>query len=61
MLDGCVLGSHPQASRRWSRMGNNGAEVRPDFAYEEAARRATVSGRHTSGLTIPTRAQSARL
>jgi hypothetical protein len=32
--------------------GQKGADVRPDFSWaEEAARRATLSGRDTSGLT----------
>jgi hypothetical protein len=29
--------------------GHRGADVRPDFGWKEAARRATISGRHTSG------------
>jgi len=29
--------------------GQRGADVRPDFGWEEAARCATISGRHTSG------------
>src|ERR1700738_2006218 len=29
--------------------GRKGADVRPDFGWEEAARRATISGRHTAG------------
>jgi len=34
--------------------GQRGADVRPNFGWvEEAARRATVAGRHTSGLTKP--------
>jgi hypothetical protein len=27
--------------------------VRPDFGWIEAARRTTIAGRHTSGLTKP--------
>jgi hypothetical protein len=33
--------------------GKRGADVRPDFGWNEAARRATVAGRHTSGPTKP--------
>src|ERR1035438_8776257 len=34
--------------------GQRGADVRPNFGWvEEAARRAMVTGRHTSGLTKP--------
>jgi hypothetical protein len=34
--------------------GHRGADIRPNFGWvEEAARRATMSGRHTSGLTKP--------
>jgi hypothetical protein len=29
--------------------GQRGADVRPNFSWEEAARRTTISGRHTSG------------
>jgi hypothetical protein len=29
--------------------GQKGADVRPNFHWEEEARRATMSGRHTSG------------
>jgi hypothetical protein len=31
--------------------GRRGADVRPDFDWEQEARRARLSGRHTSGLT----------
>jgi hypothetical protein len=31
--------------------GLKGADVRPNFDWEQEARRATMSGRHTSGLT----------
>ena len=31
--------------------GQRGADVRPNFDWEQEARRATMSGRHTSGLT----------
>jgi hypothetical protein len=33
--------------------GKRGGDVRPDFHWEETARRATSAGRHTSGLTKP--------
>jgi hypothetical protein len=33
--------------------GHKGADVRPNFGWEEEARRATTAGRHTSGLTKP--------
>jgi hypothetical protein len=33
--------------------GRNGADVRPNFKGEQEARRATMSGRHASGLTKP--------
>jgi hypothetical protein len=31
--------------------GRKGADVRPNFGWEQEARRARLSGRHTSGLT----------
>jgi hypothetical protein len=31
--------------------GRRGADVRPNFDWEQEARRARLSGRHTSGLT----------
>jgi hypothetical protein len=31
--------------------GRRGADVRPNFDWEQEARRATMSGRHTSGPT----------
>jgi hypothetical protein len=33
--------------------GRRGADVRPNFDWEQEARRARLSGRHTSGLTKP--------
>jgi hypothetical protein len=37
----------------WRACGQKGADVRPNFHWEEEARRATMSGRHYVGPTKP--------